>query len=79
MVLYKHKDSLTIAAMVVKFIHIPDKDYVKIKVRWYSLHPRGPMDMGIETWLTTETSIGTSTRQRRKYPLKRWTEDWRVI
>ena len=75
---FKHKDCISTCITVVKFRRIEGKPYCLIKVRWYSLHPDGPMDMGIETWLTTADSYGKNTRQRRKYPLDTWNNDWKV-
>ena len=78
MILYKHKNCISTAVEVVKFIRIPGKPYVKIKVRWYSLHPSGPMNMKIETWLTND-GYGTKMRDRRKYPLETWNNDWSKV
>jgi len=74
-VYYKHKNCISTCVRVVKRHLIPDKEYMRIKVRWYSIHPHGLTDMRIETWLTND-GWGVSMGDRRKYPVKLWTEDW---
>lgn len=75
--LYRHHKFHTVVVEVIKFYKVPGKDYCRIKVRWYSLHPSGPMDMRIETWLTND-EYGKSSRNRQKYDYNTWINDWEV-
>jgi len=77
--LIRHENFVSVAVKVIKFFRPKGKEYAMIKVRWYSLHPSGPQDMGFETWLTTAESFGRSTRERRKYPLNLWARDWSML
>ena len=74
MIVYRHKNNRDIAAEVLKMIKIPNKDYIKIKVRWWNIGPHDPYCMNIVQWLTT--TEGKNMDERRKYPREKWKNEW---
>lgn len=77
--LRKHVRMTSVAAEVIKMVRIPGKDYARIKVRWWKLTHGVPMYcMEISQWLTDATIQG-SKRQREKYPLSKWRDDWEIL
>jgi len=76
MKLYKHIKNTDVAVEVLRFIHIPGKDYVKIKVRWWKISGK-PYCMNIVQHM--QTTEGSNLKQRRKYPIKKWEEEWEQI
>ncbi len=75
--LYKHKNMTDVAVEVIRIIKIPDKDYYKIKVRWWRLGPK-PYCMEYKQWLT-DASICGNKKQKMKYPRSKWRAEWEQI
>ena len=75
MILHRHKNNIDVAVEIVKFFQPPGKDYAMIKVRWWNIGLRSSFDTRIESWLTLPDTE-RRTRNRRKYPVKTWREDW---
>ena len=74
--LWKHREMRDVAAEILKFIHIPGKDYVRVRVRWWNIGPHEPYCMYIDQWLTTAESYGKPTKERSKYPRSKWVDEW---
>lgn len=80
MKLYKHKNNTDVAAEVIKYFQPHNKDYVRIKVRWWRILNNKPIYcMGFMSKLTTAESYGKPMKERTKYPLKMWNEDWKLL
>lgn len=73
--LYRHKNNRDIAAQVLSLFVPPGKNYARIGVRWWNIGPHEPFCLGISTKLTDATIVGNK-RQRQKYPLDKWRDDW---
>lgn len=76
--LYKHVNNKDVAVEVLKFIDVPGKDYAKIKVCWWNIGPHEPYCMNMTQWLT-DASIDGSMKDRKKYSLKKWREEWELL
>lgn len=77
--LYKHKNNTSVAAEVIKMVKIDGKPYARIKVRWWKITHNKPMYcIGIVQWLTDATIQGPK-KERMKYPLEKWNNDWELL
>jgi len=76
--LYKHVNNTDVAVEIIKKIPIPNKNYYKIKVRWWNISKlRQPYCMYIETWLQ-DASIKGNIREKRKYSKEKWINEWEL-
>lgn len=73
--LYRHKNNTDVAAQVLSFRPIPGKNYARVEVMWWNIGPHEPFCLNISTKLTDATIKGNK-REREKYPLDKWMNDW---
>lgn len=76
--LYRHKNNTDIAAQVLSLFVPPGKAYARIEVMWWNIGPHEPFCLNFSTKLTDATIKGNK-RQRGKYPLEKWKNDWTLM
>lgn len=77
--LYQHMNNTDVAVEVLRLVKIPNKEYYKIRVRWWNVvNTRKRFCFDFEEWLT-DASIQGNKRQRQKYPINKWNTEWRLL